>query len=51
MDQIWVNRLIAGEQFWSDVPTKRIVRVKAILLNMVETGAISQEKVDEIFSK
>lgn len=51
MDQIWVNRLLAGEQLWSEVPEKRMIRVKAILLDMVETGTITQEKFDEILSK
>ena len=51
MDQTWVNRLIAGEQLWSEVPVKRKIRIKAILLDMVETRTITQEKFDEILSK
>lgn len=51
MNQIWANRLIAGEQIWSEVPEKRKANVKAILLNMVEENIITQEKVNAILSK
>ena len=44
MNRIWANRLEAGTQTWSSVPTSRKAAVKAILLADIEAGIITQEQ-------
>lgn len=48
MEKIWANRLIAGDKKWSDIPEKRKTAVEEELLNRLENGEITQEKLDEI---
>ena len=48
MNAIWANRLIAGTQFWKDVPSNRKDGVKAVLLERVEKGLITAEKYTKI---
>ena len=44
MNRIWANRLEAGTQKWSNVPTSREEAVKTILLADVDAGIITQEQ-------
>lgn len=43
MNEIWVNRLVAGTQSWEKVPATRREAVKAILEQRVKDGQISAE--------
>lgn len=43
MNEIWVNRLVAGTQSWEKVPATRREAVKAILAQRVKDGQISSE--------
>lgn len=48
MNEIWANRLIAGTKVWSQVPASRKNGVKAVLLERVESGEITEERYTEI---
>lgn len=48
MNEIWVNRLVAGTQSWEKVPATRREAVKAILAQRVKDGQISAEHYVEI---
>lgn len=48
MNEIWVNRLVAGTQSWEKVPATRREAVKAILAQRVKDGQISAEHYAEI---
>ncbi len=43
MNTIWVNRLIAGDRLWSDVPVSRKNAVKEILAQRAVDGVISED--------
>ncbi len=48
MNEIWVNRLVAGTQSWEKVPATRREAVKAILEQRVKDRQISAEHYAEI---
>ena len=48
VNEIWVNRLVAGTQTWEKVPATRREAVKAILAQRVNDGQISAERFAEI---
>ena len=48
MNEIWANRLIAGDKTWANVPTSRKAVVKKALLARVETGEITEEQYKSI---
>lgn len=48
MNRIWANRLEAGTQVWSSVPSSRKAAVEAILREDVENGVITAERFEEI---
>ena len=48
MNEIWANRLIAGTKTWAQVPSSRKNGVKAVLLERVESGEITEERYKEI---
>ncbi|MBQ7609095.1 MAG: hypothetical protein IJU76_14190 [Desulfovibrionaceae bacterium] len=50
MDRIWANRLIAGTKTWNEVPEKRKEAVLAELKARVDSGEITQERLDEIIN-
>lgn len=48
MIKVWVNCLIAGIKVWNEVPENRKADVKKELMNRVDLGEITQERMDEI---
>jgi hypothetical protein len=48
MNKIWADRLVAGTKKWKDVPKSRKEAVKAILLEMVEEGTLTEEHYQQI---
>jgi len=48
MNRIWANRLEAGTQVWSSVPSSRKAAVEAILRADVEAGVITAARFEEI---
>lgn len=48
MNKIWANRLIAGTQYWSEVPAYRASAVDAELKSRVASGEITAERYTEI---
>lgn len=48
MNEIWVNRLIAGTRLFSEVPVSRKVAVKTILIDKVIHQVISKEQYENI---
>lgn len=48
MNEIWANRLIAGDKTWAEVPASRKSAVKAVLRGRIESGAVTAEKYAEI---
>ena len=48
LDKIWVNRLIAGDKVWADVPEAAKQGVTEELQARVNSGEITQERMDEI---
>ena len=48
MNEIWANRLIAGDKTWANVPASRKAGVKNALLARVESGEITEEQYKEI---
>lgn len=48
MNEIWANRLIAGDKVWANVPESRKPAVKLVLRGRVEAGYITPEKYEEI---
>lgn len=48
MNEIWANRLIAGDKTWAECPSSRRNGVKTVLAGRVENGTITAEKFEEI---
>lgn len=48
MNEIWVNRLVAGTKTWGEMPASRGKAVKAILADRVENNKITADKYKEI---
>lgn len=48
MNKIWADRLVAGTRTWAEVPNSRKAAVKAILLEWVAQGTLSEEYYHEI---
>lgn len=48
MAKIWTNRLIAGDKLWAEVPEARRASVVAELRRRVQSGEITQERMDAI---
>lgn len=48
MNEIWANRLVAGDKTWAECPGNRKSAVKAVLAGRVESNAITAEKYAEI---
>ena len=48
MNEIWANRLIAGDKMWANVPNSRKAGVKKALLARVESGEITEEQYKTI---
>lgn len=48
MNEIWANRLVAGDKTWAECPGTRKNAVKAVLASRVENGTITAEKYEEI---
>ena len=48
MNEIWANRLIAGDKKWVNVPASRKSGVKAVLKSRVESGEITAEQYKAI---
>ena len=48
METIWVNRLIAGDWTWGQVPEKRKAGVRQKLAMCVAAGEITGDKMKEI---
>lgn len=48
MNEIWANRLIAGDKTWANVPTSRKAGVKKVLQERVESGEITEEQYKAI---
>lgn len=44
MARVWADRLEAGTQVWSDVPSRRRNEVQAILQADVAAGVITEEQ-------
>lgn len=51
MAKIWRNRIVAGTQRFSDCPAKWQDDVKALLLEDVKDGTITQEEFDYLVSR
>lgn len=45
---IWVNRILAGDKTFDDVPKKRKAKVEEELKSRVETGILSQDDYSKI---
>ena len=50
MNKIWANRLIAGTKTWDEVPESRKNDVLAELRARVESGKLSPEDFEAIYS-
>ena len=48
MNEIWANRLIAGDKTWANVPASRKAGVKKVLQERVENGEITEEQYKTI---
>ena len=48
MNEIWANRLIAGDKTWANVPNSRKAGVKKALMGRVESGEITEEQYKSI---
>lgn len=48
MNEIWANRLIAGDKTWANVPNSRKAGVKKALMARVENGEITEEDYKRI---
>ena len=48
MNEIWANRLVAGDKTWAECPSTRKSAVKSVLAGRVESGIITAEKYEEI---
>lgn len=48
MNEIWANRLIAGDKTWANVPASRKSGVKAALKARVESSKITAEQYKAI---
>ncbi len=48
MNKIWADRLVAGTRTWAEVPNSRKSAVRAILLDWVSQGTITDEYYHEI---
>lgn len=48
MNEIWANRLIAGDKTWANVPNSRKNGVKKALMGRVENGEITEEDYKKI---
>ncbi len=48
MNEIWANRLIAGDKAWANVPASRKSGVKAVLKGRVESGEITAGQYRDI---
>lgn len=48
MNEIWANRLIAGDKTWANVPNSRKAGVKKALQGRVAAGEITEERYKEI---
>ena len=48
MNEIWANRLIAGDKVWDNVPVSRRNAVKAVLKNRVEDNIIDMDLYGKI---
>lgn len=48
MNEIWANRLIAGDKTWANVPNSRKAGVKKVLRARVESGEITEEQYKTI---
>ena len=48
MNEVWVNRLIAGTKTWEEVPDSRKDGVKQVLIERVQKGEVTPEKYEEI---
>ena len=48
MNEIWANRLIAGDKKWINVPSARKAGVKAALYERMVSGEITAEQYQEI---
>lgn len=48
MNEIWVNRLIAGDRTWDQMPAFRQNAVKALLAVKLKDGVITEERYEEI---
>ena len=48
MNEIWANRLIAGDKTWEECPSTRKSAVKAVLMGRVENNTITAEKYEKI---
>lgn len=48
MNEIWANRLSAGDKTWAECPDSRKAGVKTVLANRVKNSSITAEKYAEI---
>ena len=48
MNEIWANRLIAGDKRWANVPAARKAGVKAVLKERVDSGELTPEQYQGI---
>ncbi len=48
VNEIWANRLIAGDKAWSNVPANRKKAVKAVLAKRVEDSIIDADLYEKI---
>lgn len=48
MNEIWANRLIAGDKKWAECPSSRRNAVKAVLAGRVADNTITAELYAEI---
>ena len=48
MNKIWTDRLVAGTRTWAEGPNSRKPAVRAILLEWVDEGIITEEYYHEI---
>lgn len=51
MNEIWANRLIAGDKAWANVPASRKNAVEAVLRTRVDSGIITIEQFEAIIGE
>lgn len=48
MNEIWANRLVAGDKTWAECPNTRKSAVKEVLRGRVASNTITAQRYEEI---